>query len=100
MSLNIGTELAYVYFKIDRLRHMEGFLSVTNVTGVLVVGGKRFEDELYHVVELLFTGISGWAGLATILICVGGGDQAATGEGTLTRRLFQRSSGCGLLEFG
>ena len=58
---------------------MEGFLSVTNVTGVLVVGGKRFEDELYHVVELLFTGISGWAGLATILICVGGGGPGCHG---------------------
>ena len=64
----VDTESAQAYFKTDRLRHMEDFLSVTNVTGFLVVGEKRFEGELYHVVEFLFTSIPNWTRLATTLI--------------------------------
>ncbi|OBZ67705.1 putative clathrin heavy chain [Grifola frondosa] len=67
----IDTELAYAYAKTDRLHDMEDFLSMTNVVDILEVGEKRFENELYQAAKLLFTTISNWACLATILIYLG-----------------------------
>ena len=67
----IDTELAYAYAKTDRLHDMEDFLAMTNVTDVLEVGEKCFEDELYQAAKILFTSISNWARLATTLIYLG-----------------------------
>ena len=53
----IDTELAYAYAKTDHLHDMEDFLSMTNVTDILEVGEKCFEDELYQAAKLLFTSI-------------------------------------------
>ena len=52
------------------------FLSMTNVADVLEVGEKCFEEKLYQAAKLLFTSISNWARLATMLIYLGG-NQAA-----------------------
>jgi clathrin heavy chain len=60
----INTELVYTYAKTDRLHD---FLSMTNVADILEVGEKCFEDELYQVAKLLFTSISNWARLATLI---------------------------------
>ena len=67
----IDTELAYVYAKTDRLHDMEDFLSMMNVMDILEIREKCFEDELYQAAKLLFTSISNWDHLATMLIYLG-----------------------------
>jgi clathrin heavy chain len=44
---------------------------MTNVTDILEIREKCFEDELYQAAKLLFTSISNWDRLATTLIYLG-----------------------------
>ncbi len=44
---------------------------MTNITDILEVGEKCFNDELYQAPKLLFASISNWARLATTLIYLG-----------------------------
>ncbi|KAL6297964.1 armadillo-type protein [Sparassis latifolia] len=74
----IDMELAYAYGKTDRLHDMKDFLTMTNVADILEVGEKCFEDELYQAAKLLFTSISNWARLITMVIYLSE-NQAAMG---------------------
>lgn len=74
----IDTELAYAYAKTDRLHGMEGFLGMTNVADIFEVGEKCFEDEQHQASKLLFTSISNWARLATLIYL---GENPAAVEG-------------------
>jgi clathrin heavy chain len=61
-------DLAYTYAKTDRLHDMADFLGTTNFAGILKVGEKCPEDELYQAARLLFTRISNWARYHTHII--------------------------------